>query len=152
MFKLFLKLTIALAICTSLQASQYSSPFGNKYWIIESSTIQPALDLDLDGKPDTDILKITPACEKDDALLFRADGTILTHRGKVKCEDDEETEEETGEWTYDASSKKFTLHYFDSRKPVVATLTEISANRIVAVETHKSAKGQHTIKTVLKVK
>lgn len=150
MFKLFLKLIIALAICISLQASQYSSPFGNKYWIIESSTIEPALDLDLDGKPDTDILKITPACEKDDARLFRADGIIITNRGKVSCEEDEETEEETGEWTYEASSKKLTMHNFESRKPVITTLTEISANRIVTVS--KNANGKHTIKTVLKAK
>lgn len=135
-----------------MNAAPEHSPFGNKFWIITSTTIDPALDLDLDGKPDTDVLKMVPACERDDADQFREDGTIVTNRGKLSCDEDEENEEETGTWSYDAKAKKMTTHKHDSRRPVEMILVEQSPSKLVFTSAHKSARGNHTIRAVFTVK
>lgn len=125
------------------------TPFGNKRWVVVSSTISPALDVNGDGKPDSDLMILTQACEKDDSEQYSEDGTIITFRGKLKCEEDEEDEEETGTWSYDAKTKTLTVHRYESRRPVVTKVVSISPQQIELSGQHKSAKGVHTIKTVL---
>lgn len=129
-----------------------SSPFGNKYWLIESSTIYPALDINQDGRPDTDLSAYREACEKDDADLFKEDGTIITNRGKVVCDEYDKQEEKTGTWLYDPATKKLTIKKDESRKAAEYTVKEASANRVVLVTEHKSSKNVHTITTVFKAK
>lgn len=128
------------------------SPFGNKRWALASSTISPALDVNGDGKPDTDLTILTQVCEKDDSELYTPEGTIITYRGKSRCEEDEEDEEETGTWEYDARTKTLTVHRYDSRRPVISKVVSVSAQQIELSSQHKSSSGTHTIKTILKVK
>ncbi|WP_158624913.1 hypothetical protein [Gynurincola endophyticus] len=140
-----------ISILSAFNIYSSLSPFGNKYWLIESSTIQPALDVNMDGKPDTDLLVIREVCEKDDADLFREDGIIITHRGKVLCDEYEE-EEETGTWLYDAKTKKMTVKKDESRKSIEYTVKEANANRIVLITQYKSANNIHTITTTFKAR
>ncbi|MFC3196028.1 hypothetical protein ACFOET_00245 [Parapedobacter deserti] len=128
------------------------SPFGSHYWVVASSTIQPALDVDMDGKPDTDLLILIPPCERDDADRYLDDGTILTSRGSASCEADEEEEEETGTWSYDPTTKTLLFEKYDGGKPVEARLASASASQIVLITNHQSSKGTHTIRTTLKSK
>lgn len=133
-------------------AKTQKSIFGNKRWAVASSTIQPALDVDMDGRPDTDLTILLPPCEKDDTEQYTEEGTIVTYRGRVKCEEDEEQEEETGTWSYDDASKTLVLDRYDSRKPVTAKVISASASEIVFTASHQSSAGKHTIRTVLKAK
>jgi hypothetical protein len=141
-------IVILLLSMTSFRSTTLDTPFGNKYWVTASSTISPALDLNLDGKPDTDVLQAVPKCEIDDAIKLLPDGVLMTHRGKNHCFDDEEEEEEAGTWSYNPKTKVLTLDYDDSRRPTVMTLVEISSDRIVATSTHESSKSKHTIRAV----
>lgn len=128
------------------------SPFGTHFWIIESAAITPATDIDQDGIPDTDLLKLVPDCERDDARQFRSDGSIVTHRGKIRCEEDEEVQEETGTWTFDSKTKKLVMKNDDSRRENVSTLTEARSNRLTFVSVTSGSKGSFTVRTVLRVK
>ncbi|SEL52826.1 hypothetical protein [Parapedobacter koreensis] len=128
------------------------SPFGNQYWMVASATIHPALDVDLDGKADTDLLLLVPPCERDDADRYLDDGTILTNRGPVNCDEDEEREEETGTWSYDPATKTLVMEKYDGSQPVEAHLESASAQQIVFVAKHRSSGATHIIRTTLKTK
>lgn len=134
-----------------LPATHQDSPLGNRYWQLVSATITPAIDLDLDGKPDTDLGILLLPCDRDDADQYRSDGVIITDRGTTLCEDDEQAErEETGTWTYDAATKTLTMDRYDSDNIVTAKLESASATQLVLVAKHRSNQGMHTIRTILK--
>ena len=125
------------------------SPFGDRYWVIASVTIHPALDVDMDGKPDTDLLILRESCERDDADQYRSDGIIFTNRGSAHCDEEEEREEETGTWSFDPSTKTVIMEHYDSSKPVKASIVSASSTQVVLTSAHESAKGTHTITTTL---
>jgi hypothetical protein len=141
---LLLALSAALSF---IKRSRAENPFGTKYWLVSSSTISPAVDLNLDGKLDTDVLSVAPKCEIDDALRFDEEGVLTIHRGKNRCYEEEEEEGAGGSWTYE--SKILTLDYDDSRRPVKMTVLEISSQRIVTSSVLENGKTKHTIRTVL---
>lgn len=130
-------------------ATRQDSPFGDGYWILKSVTIHPALDVDMDGKPDTDLLILREACERDDASKYESDGLIRTDHGPTRCDDEEEREEETGTWSYDATTKILTMDHYDTDKPMTATVTSASSKQVVLTSRHESAYGTHMITTVL---
>lgn len=147
-----------LAIGTMLSAASWPNnptstaegvPFGDRYWVLTSTTIHPALDVDMDGEPDTDLTILQEPCERDDASKYRSDGVILTDHGSVRCDEEEEREEETGTWSYDASTKTVTMDHYDSDKPVIATVSSASSTKIVLTSRHESAHGTHTITAVM---
>ncbi|MCL4642122.1 MULTISPECIES: hypothetical protein [Olivibacter] len=123
------------------------SPFGNQHWTMQAASIQPAIDLNADGKLDTDLMILIRPCERDDADLFRADGFIITHRGATSCEEDEGKVEETGTWAYNPSTKTLIMERYDGSKPIEGKLETITPNKITFVSTHQSSKGKHTIRT-----
>ncbi len=131
---------------------QQSSPFGSRYWLIESVTASPGLDILNNGKPETNLLKVVPPCELDDAVLYKPDGTIVTHRGKLKCEDEEEETEETGSYTYHPATKKLVQKNYDSRKTIEATLIESTPSKLVFISTLETGKGSRKITTVYRAK
>jgi hypothetical protein len=88
-----------------------STSFTDKTWKVDAMTINPAIDWDLDGTPDTDILGLMEECDQDDLITLRKDGKTITNYGKTKCDPSEPNEEPTGSWTFDADSKKMTLTY-----------------------------------------
>jgi hypothetical protein len=57
----------------------------NKKWLATSMTIDPGVDIDGDGKIDTDWMQFIEDCEKDDLTVFADDGELLTLDGAVKC-------------------------------------------------------------------
>lgn len=133
-------------------ATNQKAPFADKYWILESSTVVPAIDLNMDGKPDNDIRVMLEDCNKDDAEMYKTGGKLMRHNGTKKCDDEEELVEESGTWVYNADTKQITSHHYDTEKPQTVNVKEVSANRMVLTYVFKSAKGNHTITAVLKVK
>jgi hypothetical protein len=153
-----LHLATLVAVGTILSGASWSngamtaaqnSPFGDHFWVLTSATIHPALDVDMDGKPDTDLIILRESCEHDDASKYRSDGVIVTDHGPAKC-DEEEREEETGTWSYDSSTKAVTMDHYDSDKPMIATVVSSSSTQLVLISSHESASGTHTITTTLK--
>jgi hypothetical protein len=127
--------------CTTSGANdiKQSGSFTNKPWKLQSLTVSPAIDWDVDGKKETDILAIMEDCEKDDLLLLRNDNTIVRNAGKVKCDEDDEQEKKTGNWSYDKAGKKLTIK--EEKDAQVLTVVESSASRFVVTYTWKATSG-----------
>lgn len=127
--------------------------FSGKYWLLESSSIVPAADMNGDGKPDADLRDIMEDCDKDDAEMFRSDGKLMTHHGTNKCSGDEEEIVELGTWKYDPAAKQITTNQAGMEKPHVVTIKELTASKMVATFDFTSPDGQkHTITGTYKVK
>jgi len=132
---------------------EQQTSFSDKYWVLESSSIVPAADLNLDGKPDASLFAIMEECDKDDAEMFKSNGKYMTHHGNNKCNDNEEEVIESGTWTYAPATKQITIHQIDVEQPQVTTIRELSANRMVAVREFTSTDGKkHTITGTYKTK
>jgi hypothetical protein len=127
--------------CTPSGANdgKQSSSFTNKSWKLYSLSVAPAIDWDLDGKKETDILAKMEDCEKDNLLLLRNDNTILRNAGKLKCDEDDEQEKKTGSWSYDKASKKLTLKEDNDAQEL--TVAESSGKRLVVTYTWKATNG-----------
>lgn len=146
-------LTGALALTAfTLPPAVQKAPFADKYWILESSVVSPAVDLDMDGKADTDILAMIEDCEKDDAEMYKTGGTVIKHSGASKCDEEEETVSESGTWEYDAATKQLTVKHHDTRKAQTLTVKELAGNRMVVTTVFTSSKGKHSITAVFKAK
>lgn len=126
---------------------EQQTSFSDKYWILESSSIVPAADLNLDGKPDADLHAIMEECDKDDAEMFKSNGKLMTHHGNNKCNDDEEEVIESGTWKYDAAAKQITILQADVEKQLVTTIKELTANKMVAVQEFTDADGKKHVIT-----
>ncbi|MGN6416071.1 MAG: lipocalin family protein [Pseudobacter sp.] len=127
-------------------------PFTDKYWVMESSTIIPAIDVDMDGKADTDIRVMLEDCERDDAEMFKSGGKIMKHDGKNRCDEEEELVTESGTWTYDAATRQLTSKHYETSKPQTVVIKEVNAGKMTVQYSFKSAKGNHTITAVYKLK
>src|SRR5690606_49768 len=112
-------------------ASAQDNPFGNRFWTIASVTINPPLDVDLDGKPDTDLLILVPTCEKDDAERYQDDGLIIIDRGTKLCEGEDEKIEEFGTWSFNDKTKELIIDHYDSEKAIVTKVQSASSSEIV---------------------
>ncbi|MDN3725334.1 hypothetical protein QRD02_13180 [Aequorivita sp. SDUM287046] len=134
----------------TFSATAQESPFGDYYWTLASLTISPAVDVDMDGKVDTDLLFLIPPCERDDTYRYQNDGTIIVNRGKIQCEDDEEKIEEVGTWSYDKKTKKLILDKYDTRKNTEVIVEFSSASKIVSIKKIESPEGTHTARTIFK--
>lgn len=126
------------------------SPFGDHYWEVVSLSISPAVDVDMDGNADTDLRFLIPPCEKDDTHRYQNDGTIITNRGKIKCEDDEEKIEEVGTWTYDKNTKKLIIDKYETEATKEAIVEAASGSKIVYITHIESPHGGHTVRATLK--
>ncbi|GEM_PF-1192873 len=150
-FFIFSSVAISVGVAEQrLNPAKRSSPFDDRYWLVESIIIHPALDLNRDGKPETDLLKLLPTCERDNVDLYRKDGLIITEWGTLNCDEDEENGIETGIWSFDPDTQTLTVEKYDSHEPIIAKVSTTTDNRIELLSTYISEKGFHTIKTILK--
>lgn len=140
------------AVMTYSFDSTEKPAFADKYWVMESSSITPAIDLDMDGKADTDIRVMMEDCERDDAEMFKSGGKILKHDGNKRCDEEEEQVTESGTWTYDANTKQLTSKHHSTSKPQTVLVKEVSASKMAVQYSFTSGKGKHTIHAVYKVK
>lgn len=134
------------------ESTNQSASFADKFWKVETITVSPAIDLDMDGKPDTDMKVMMEDCDKDDAEMFKSNNKIMKDGGEEKCDEEEEDIFESGTWKYDAAAKKITIKHHNTEKPSTATVKEVSATRLVLTSTFTSNKGNHNIIAVYKVK
>ena len=126
--------------------------FTDKYWKLETITVSPAVDLDMDGKPDTDMRILLADCQKDDAEMYKSNNKVMKHEGSEKCDEEDPQESEVGTWKYDVSTKKLTLNKTDYNKPEVLTVKEVSSGKLVLTGTFRSKNTEHLIHAVYKAK
>ncbi len=125
-----------LLFATSCKKNADPNPLGisvsGKTYRIASFTITPGVDLDGDGKPDTDLTILMDECKLDDTVTLQAGGKISVSFGATKCPDDNSTD--GGTWTYDDTRK--TLKTVDKDEPTSVTEFEVieSGNTLRAVE------------------
>ena len=77
-------------------------------WRITAITITPGIDLDEDGTVDTDVYKFTEACDRDDYLVFSANGTYEDNEGATKC-DTGDPQTASGNWAFNDNETKMSI-------------------------------------------
>ena len=140
---------VALMACVyqPSAATAQSLPFTDKYWKLEALTVSPAIDWDLDGKPDSNILPLLDECERDDRMLLRKDGRMMGDQGEDACDEEEERVYERGKWHYSAAEKTLSLDEYGKKQ--VCQVVESSANKLVLQYPFKATNGKsHTMRAV----
>lgn len=85
-------------------------------WQIASITLDPAIDIDGDGKVDADITNLLfRPCDLDNTLVFERGGKFSSDNGKLTCDDDEPAPTKPSTWTYDSIERK--LRIVDGENP-----------------------------------
>ncbi|GAO44160.1 lipocalin family protein [Flavihumibacter petaseus] len=74
---------------------EISSQLVNKKWNLTEQTIAPAIDVNGDGTPDTNMLNFLPECAKDDYIVFDKEGSFTIFDGTNLCT---ESQPEVGSW------------------------------------------------------
>lgn len=57
-------------------------------WQMASFVLDPPIDLDGDGKPDSDLMAYLRPCDLDNTLVFERSGKVSGDNGKLRCDDD----------------------------------------------------------------
>ncbi|MCO4292389.1 lipocalin family protein [Solitalea sp. MAHUQ-68] len=79
-----------------------------KKWKITGMTIAPGLDIDGDGDLETDVFQFTPACAKDDYVVFKDNGKTEAFSGTNLC-DGEDGTVENGTWSFESNKTKMKI-------------------------------------------
>jgi hypothetical protein len=143
-----------LVLCSDIScqpASAQQAAFEDKYWQLVTITVSPAVDLDLDGTPDTDMRILLEDCDKDDAEMFSSHHKILKHTGTIKCDEEQADEVESGTWEYEPASKKLTTRR-QGADPQTLTVAGVTSNRLVLHYTLTAKDGDHLVTAIFKVK
>ncbi|SFD88349.1 hypothetical protein [Spirosoma endophyticum] len=84
--------------------------FVGKNLRMTSFEVNPAIDLDGDGKLDTDLTVFLRDCEKDNNLVFEKNGQLSGSNGPLACSDNETDPSvaQPSHWTYNEQTK--TIH------------------------------------------
>lgn len=91
-----------------------SLPVAGKNLRMVALTMEPALDLDGDGKLDDDLLGLLPDCALDNTIKFETSGTISGSDGANVCPADDDSgvvEVKPGTWTYDTKTQLLRIVY-----------------------------------------
>ncbi|HVZ38448.1 MAG TPA: lipocalin family protein [Candidatus Kapabacteria bacterium] len=77
----------------------------DKTWKVTEVTSDPAVDLNGDGKANTDLIASgeIPECQLDDTDVYHSDGTFEADHGALKCSPQERAKD-VGRWSFNADS------------------------------------------------
>lgn len=80
-------------------------------WKLSAFTVDPAVDVNNDGTPETDLYPIAApdSCTKDDITVFKTDQTYTREEGATKCDTTADQVFESGSWAFSENAKKLTL-------------------------------------------
>ncbi|MBT2560104.1 hypothetical protein J7E50_02565 [Pedobacter sp. ISL-68] len=140
----YLSIAVTVVLYLSCKPSRgnsgtQSASFVNKKWEMKALSVAPAIDWDLDGKKDTDIFALMEGCEKDDVLILKDDKIVVRNAGKMRCDEEEAQEHQTGIWSYDGASKKLVLK--EDQVAQELTIVENSANKLVVTYKWNATNG-----------
>lgn len=115
-FRLFIPV-LAVALLVSLVAFKNAAApvkpgksafaFAAKSLVMTSFQLEPAIDLDGDGKLDQDLMDFLRPCERDNVLVFEKSGKISTNNGRLTCVDGQADPSaiKSGSWFYNEATK-----------------------------------------------
>ncbi|MBD0279060.1 MAG: lipocalin family protein [Flavisolibacter sp.] len=93
------------------------------HWKMTTYTLSPPIDLDGDGKLDSDGLATFPSCKKDDFFVFKKDGTGEKNEGLTKCSASD-PQAETINWAFVNDEKEIIIDN------IRTTIMELAKSRL----------------------
>ncbi|WP_026632510.1 hypothetical protein [Dyadobacter alkalitolerans] len=75
--------------------------FSDKQWEIDAWDLETPLDIDDDGRAETDLMDLLETCDEDNLITFAKNGKVLEDAGLDLCEDDQPGEIHTYNWDFD---------------------------------------------------
>jgi len=125
-----------------------SPAFVGKRLILSSFIMDPAVDLDGDGKPDPDLLHFLEACEKDNILIFEKGGKLSGENGLLRCDGAGAAEGNAGTWTYDESTKMLRIVDADDKTDISEWKVIESSSKILKAQVEVVEDG-FTLKAIM---
>lgn len=97
-------------------------------WQLSNMVLDPAVDIDGDGRVDSDITNLfLRPCDLDNTLVFERGGNVSGDKGKLRCDDDDPTPTgKSARWTYDSAAKQ--LRIVDGTEVTEWVVLEASAS------------------------
>jgi len=86
-------------------------------WMETAMTVSPAMN------GITDMFSTEAACDKDDIIIFNADGTNQSDAGLIKCNASDPQIENEGTWALSADGKTLTLTSTNNEIQVLTVVT-----------------------------
>lgn len=83
--------------------------FIDKTWEIEAWDLITPVDIDDDGRLETDLMDLLDPCDEDNLMTFSGDGRFLENSGEDICDDDVAGEIHTYNWSYERSTQMLNL-------------------------------------------
>ncbi|MBV4357076.1 lipocalin family protein [Pinibacter aurantiacus] len=94
-------------------------------WKQTSIYFTPAVDWDLDGHTENEVINLYPPCSKDDLLTFKTNGTAVSDEGASKCDPSDPQVIETTNWKFSDNETKIMIG--DPGAEETAQLLELSS-------------------------
>ncbi|MBV4357075.1 hypothetical protein [Pinibacter aurantiacus] len=69
-------------------------------WKVASDYYDPAVDWDGDGHTENEVFNLYSACDKDDILIFKTDGSLTLEEGASKCDPSDPQVIESTAWKF----------------------------------------------------
>lgn len=143
-----------LLFATSCKTDPDPTPAGpsfvGKTYRIAAFTLNPALDLNGDGKPDTDLTILFDDCRKDDTVTFETGGKIKVGFGNKLCNDDDPNNRDGGTWTFDEGRKILKTVDKDDPTEITEWAIDDSGSTLRAVETFDASGVTYTSTLIMK--
>jgi hypothetical protein len=115
-FRLFVPALVAILAVTLSAFTKETTPikpgksafaYAAKSLVMTSFQMEPAIDLDGDGKIDQDLMAFLRPCERDNAIIFEKNGKISSNNGQLSCTEGQADAStiNAGSWSYDDATK-----------------------------------------------
>ena len=104
-------------------------------WKATSLTVSPAIDFNMDGTPDSDLMQFVDACSKDDITTFKTDKTYTEDEGATKCDPADPQVFATGNWTFNGDETAVTLTETGATQSDTYTIAELTENTLKYTQT-----------------
>lgn len=118
--------------------------FTDRYWTLTELTAEPALDWDLDGETEADILDKLEDCERDNAIMFSSDHLVREHGGAEQCDEEAGLEREAGIWEYNNANHTLIVTG-EGHEPQLYQVIEAKEDRLVLLYRIEAQDATHVL-------
>jgi hypothetical protein len=95
-------------------------------WKQTSIYFSPAVDWDGDGHTENEVLNLYSPCDRDDLMIFKTNGTVVSDEGASKCDPSDPQIIETTSWKFSDNETKIVIG--DPGAEETAQLLELSSS------------------------